>query len=74
MLEVNLSRLLGRKSFIILYTLSYNRYRVNTTTLANSKANAFAFLNTTCAREISKFLYALLKTLNKPVPIKRYNS
>jgi hypothetical protein len=73
MLEVNLSWLLSRKSFIILCTLSYNRCRVKTTALANSKANAFALLNTNCARKISEFLNVLLKALERLVPIKGYN-
>ncbi len=74
MLEVNLSRLLGRKSFTILYTLSRNRYKVNTTTLANSRANAYAFLNTKYAKKIAKFLHILVETLEKPILIKSYNS
>jgi hypothetical protein len=73
MLEVNLSWLLSRKSFIVLYTLSCNRYRVKTTALANSRANAFALLNTNCARKISEFLNTSLKTLERPIPVKEYN-
>ncbi len=74
MLEVDLSRLLGRKSFTILCTLSRNRYRVNTTALANSRANAYALLDTKCARKIAKFLHILVKTLERPIPVKGYNS
>ena len=65
--------MLGRKSFTIPYTLSHNRYGVNTTTLADSRANAFALLDTEYARKISEFLNTLLKTLEKPIPIKGYN-
>ena len=46
MLEVNLSQLLSRKSFTIPCTLSYNKCKVNTIALANSRANAFALINT----------------------------
>ncbi len=74
MLEVDLSRLLGRKSFTILYTLSCNRYRVNTIILANFKVNAYGFLNTKCAKKIVKFLHILVKTLERPIFIKGYNS
>ncbi len=74
MLKVDLSRLLGRKSFTILYTLSYNRYKVNITTLANSRANAYAFLNIKCIKKIAKFLYSLVETLERPIPIKGYNN
>ena len=70
---INLSRLLSRKSFTILYTLYCNRCRVNTTALANFKANAFTLLNTKCTKKISKFLNTLLETLEKLVPIKGYN-
>jgi len=70
---VNLSWLLSRKSFTISYTLYCNRCRVNTTTLANFKANAFTLLNTRYTKKISKFLNTLLETLKKPVPIKGYN-
>ena len=73
MLEVDLSWLLGRKSFIVLYNLFYNRCRVNTTALANSKANAFALLNTKCTKKLSKFLDVCLKTLKRPILVKGYN-
>jgi len=73
MLEVDLSRLLGGKGFTTSYTLYCNKYRVNTTILANIKANAFALFNTKCARKISKFLNTLLETLKRPVPIRGYN-
>jgi hypothetical protein len=73
MLEVDLSQLLNRKSFTVLYNLFRNRCRVNTTTLANSRANAFALLNTKCAKKLSKFLDACLETLERPVLVKGYN-
>ena len=73
MFEVNLSWLLGRKSFIVLYTLSCNKCKVNTTTLANLKANAFAFFNTKCAKKLFKFLNTLLETLKKLILVKGYN-
>jgi hypothetical protein len=68
-----LSQLLDKKNFTILYTLSYNRYRVKTIVLANSEANAFAFLNTKYTRKISEFLNNLLETLERPVLVKEYN-
>ena len=73
MLKVNLSQLLSKKSFIILYTLFYNKCKVNTTTLANSKVNAFALFNTKYTKKISKFLNTFVKTLKKLVFVKRYN-
>ena len=73
MSKVDLSWLLGRKSFTIPCTLSCNRYKVNTTTLANSKANAFALINTKCAKKLAKFLNILLETLEHLVLVKGYN-
>jgi hypothetical protein len=73
MSEVDLSRLLSGKSFTIPYTLSRNRCRVNTTALANSRANTFALLNTKCARKISEFLNTLIELLDRPMPVKGYN-
>jgi hypothetical protein len=73
MSKVDLSQLLGGKSFTILCTLFRNRYRVTTTALADSRANAFALLNTKCAKKISKFLNTLIETLEKPIPVKGYN-
>ena len=73
MSEVDLSRLLGGKSFTILCTLSRNRCRVNTTTLTNLRANAFALLNTKCAKKLFEFLNTPLETLEKLILVKGYN-
>jgi hypothetical protein len=73
MSEVDLSRLLGGKSFTILCTLFHNGCGVKTTALANSRANACALLNTKCATKISEFLNNLMETLERLVPIKGYN-
>ena len=73
MFEVDLSRLLSRKSFTVLYTLSCNRCKVNTITLTNLKANAFAFFNTKCAEKLFEFLNTPLKTLKKLILVKGYN-
>ena len=73
MFEVDLSRLLGRKSFTTLYTLSCNRCRVNTTTLADLETNAFALFDTKCAKKLFKFLNTFLKTLEMFILVKGYN-
>ena len=73
MSEVDLSQLLGGKSFTMLCTLFRNGYRVTTTTLANSRANAFALLNIKCAKKITKFLNTPIETLEKLILIKGYN-
>jgi hypothetical protein len=74
MLKVDLSRLLGGKSFTILCTLFSNGCRVKTTTLANFRANAFVLLDTKCATKISEFLNNSIETLERLVPINGYNS
>src|SRR2546423_974435 len=56
MSEVNLSRLMGGKSFVVHCTLSRNGYGVNTTVLADTRANAFALVDTKCATKLSEFL------------------
>ena len=71
--EVNLSQLLDRKSFTILYILSCNRYRVKTTALADSRANVFTLLNTKCIQKLSEFLNQFFKTLEQSVSVKEYN-
>jgi hypothetical protein len=73
MLKVDLSQLLSGKSFTILCTLFRNRYKVTTTALADFRANAFALLNTKCAKKISKFLNTFIETLEKPILVKGYN-
>ena len=73
MFEVDLSRLLGRKSFTVLYTLFCNKCKINTTTLTNLKVNAFAFFNTKYIKKLFKFLNTFLETLKKLILIKDYN-
>ena len=73
MFKVDLSRLLSKKSFTVLYTLFCNRCKVNTTTLANLEANAFALFNTKCAKKLSEFLNTLLEILEKLILVKGYN-
>jgi hypothetical protein len=55
LLKINLSRLIRGKHFIILYIVSKNKYRVPLTTLINSRANGFAFINIAYAINITKF-------------------
>ena len=64
---------MGGKSFTIRCTLLRNGYGVNTTTLANTGANAFALLDTKCVTKLSKFLNSLLETLETLIPVKGYN-
>ena len=70
---VDLSQLMGGKNFTVLCTLFKNRSGVKTTALANTRANAFALLDTKCAQEMSRFLNVPLDPLEKPIPVKGYN-
>jgi hypothetical protein len=54
--KINLSQLIGGKRFIVLYTVSQNKYRVNITALINTKVNSFAFINTAYINNVIKFL------------------
>jgi hypothetical protein len=54
-------------------TLFRNGYRVTTTALANSRANAFALLDTKCANKIAEFLNTPMETLDRPILLKGYN-
>ena len=58
---------MGGKYFIVPYTVSQNKYRVNTTALINTKVNSFAFINTACANDITKFLNVKAIRLKKPI-------
>ena len=73
MSTVDLSWLLGGKSFTVPCTLAWNGYGVKTTALANTGANAFALLDTKCTLQISKFLNTPLEVLEQPIPVKGYN-
>jgi hypothetical protein len=57
----------------MLCTLFRNEYRVTTTTLANSRANAFTLLNTKCIKKIAKFLNTPIEMLEKLILVKGYN-
>ena len=73
MSKVDLSRLIGGKSFTIPCILSRNGYGVKTTALADSRANAFTLLDAKCAQKISKFLNTLFEKLERPILVKGYN-
>ena len=73
MSEVDLSQLLGGKSFTIPCTLFRNGYGVTTTALADSGANAFALLDTKCANKIAEFLDTPMETLDRPILVKGYD-
>ena len=73
MLYIDLSRLVGGKSYIIPCTLFCNKYQVLTFALTNSKVNAFTLINIKYIIKLANFLNAPLEELLKPIPIYRYN-
>ena len=54
--RINLSQLINKKCFIVLYIVSQNRYKVNITIFNNIRANSFTFINTAYAINTIKFL------------------
>ena len=58
---------LGGKHFMVPYTVSWNGYRVNTTTFINTGVNGFTFINITYANDIAKFLNIEAIRLEKPI-------
>jgi hypothetical protein len=55
-------------------SLSCNGYLVNVSSLTNSGANGFAFINTLLAIDITTFFNLKFQHLSKPISIKGYNS
>ena len=58
---------MGGKHFTVPCTVFWNGYRVNMTALINTKANSFAFINTTYTNNITKFLNINATWLEKPI-------
>jgi hypothetical protein len=52
----------------------HNRYKVDLHALANTRANGFAFINTTYAINIAKFLDIKATWLKKPIFVKGFDS
>jgi len=67
MSNIDLSQLVGGKSYFILYTIFRNRFQVFSSALANIRANAFALIDTKCARKLSEYLATPFKKLPRPI-------
>ena len=65
--------MIDRNHFIVPCTILYSRYRIDLDTLANTRANRFAFINTTCAINIAKFLNIKATWLKKSITMKGFN-
>ena len=50
-----------------------NEYRINTSILINTEVNSFAFINTSFAIKLSKFLNVKVIRIPKPLAIKGFD-
>jgi hypothetical protein len=64
---------MGGRHFIVPYTLSKNRYGITLSALINSRANGFAFIDTTYTNDISTFLNLKPQPLIQPIIPKGFN-
>jgi hypothetical protein len=64
---------MGSKHFTIPCTISHNGYRIDLHALANTKANRFAFINTACAINTTKFLNIKATLLKEPILVKGFD-
>jgi hypothetical protein len=54
-------------------TLAYNGYRVHTSTLVDSRANGFVFIDTRFAADLAKFLDVNIIPLTTPCSVKGFD-
>jgi hypothetical protein len=73
MSNVNLGRLVGGKSCSVPCTIFGNRFQVSSSALANTRANAFALVDTKCAQRLSKYLATPFEKLPKPIWVRGYD-
>ena len=71
--KIDLSQLMGGPHLTIPCTISHNGYAVKLKTLADSGANGFIFLDTSCAIDIARFLHLKAERLSQAVPVKGYD-
>jgi len=64
---------MGGRHFTLPCTVSKNGICVPLTALADSGANGFAFINTTCAIDIAKFFNFKAKRLIRPITTKGFD-
>jgi hypothetical protein len=65
--------LVGRKYFTIPCILVYNRYRVQTSVLVDSRANSLVFIDNRFATDLVKFLGAEIILLTTPCSVKGFD-
>jgi hypothetical protein len=65
--------LVRRKYFAILYILVYNRYRIQTSVLVDSRTNSFVFINNQFVTDLAKFLETEIIFLTTSCSVKSFN-
>jgi predicted aspartyl protease len=73
MSEVDLSRLMGGKSFTVSCIVTRNRKEVTATALADTGANAFVLVDAKYAARLSEFLNIPCESLPRQIPVKGYD-
>jgi hypothetical protein len=66
--------LIGERHFTVLCTISYNGFGIDLYALANTRANRFAFIDTTYTINTAKFLNIKATQLEEPIVVKGFDS
>ena len=72
MVEIDLSKLLGRQGFHVDSQLAYNGLSFPMTTLADTGANGYLFMNTKKAIELARFYNIHTEQLKQPAKTKGF--
>ena len=73
MKNIDLSRLMGGRHFTVPCIISRNGYGINTSTLVDTGANGFAFMNSSFAIEATRFLNVKATRLPQPISVRAFN-
>ena len=73
MSNIDLSQLVGGKSYIVLCYIFNNRSKVSSFALADTRANTFTLIDTRCANRVSQFLSISFKSLPALIHVCGFN-
>ena len=73
MVEIDLSKLLGRQKFHVNSQLAYNRLSFSITILADIRVNEYLFINTKKTIELTQFYSIYTEQLKQPAKIKGFS-
>ena len=74
MVEIDLSKLLGRQDFHVDSQLAYNRLSFTINILADTRANRYLFIDTKKAIELACFYNISTEPLRQPVKMRGFSS